>query len=135
MFEAVQLVGANEVHLTSKRSLVPLGAKIVSISGNFRCEYGCVIVAIDLGWKLPCAHGESRRRTKRRVAVRARKDDTSLREFVEVRCFDDRVWVVHLEEGCGHLIRHNIQDVWFHRLRRILTKPRCDLPRLFEKKI
>lgn len=120
MLETMELVRANEVHLARKSGLVTLGSEVVRVGRNFGCKDGSIIVASNLRWKLPRAHGETRRCTEWRVAVGAGEYYTSLCELVEIGRLDDRVWVVHLEKRRSHLVSHNVQDVWL--LRRVLVR-------------
>ena len=110
LLEAMQLIGADEVHLTAQAGVVALVAEIVAERRDRGGEFGGIIVPAIAGWQLPCDERGARRRAQWAVAVGALEEDAPLGETGQVRGLHDRV-AIDRQRRRGHLVRHNEDDI------------------------
>jgi len=108
--EAMQLVGADEVHLPAQDRLVPGGGKIMGDRGDRRAEFGAVVPHLDPRRQLTGEHRCSRRNADRKVGVRIGEDCAVRPQSVNVRRLG-RSAAVGPQCECGHLIALDQQDV------------------------
>lgn len=120
---------AYEVHFSGENGLVVETAQVVGVGRDVASDAVGVVEGADCGGELGGYHGHSTRCAQGRRAVGGVEDDTIRGEFVEVGGYDLGVRVVHLEEGSGELVGHDVKDVglglWHWRRRHVDGRGRC----------
>ena len=111
LFVAVQLIGATKVHLARQRGSVTEVAQVVGVGGHVGGEVGRVVVALDARWQLATDQAEARRRAQGAGAIGRLKHHTFLRQATQMRHVHHRCGVVHRQDGRGHLVGHDEQDM------------------------
>jgi len=107
---AVQLL-ADKMHLARQHGLVARRAEVVCVCRDVGSDAVRVVVGADLGGQLARHHGHARGRAEGRGAVGGVEDDGGGGEAVEVGGDDLGGGVVHLQEGSGELVGHDVEDV------------------------
>jgi len=108
---AMQLL-ADEVHLAGQGGLVAGGAQVVGVGRGAGVDAAGIVVGADLGGELARHHGHTRGGAEGRGAVGVVEDDGVGGEGVKVGGLDLGCGIVHLEEGRGELVGHDVEDVW-----------------------
>jgi len=107
---AVELVGADEMHLAGKAGSVAGGAQIVREGRHARGELGRVVPGADAAHALARHHREARGRAERRVAVGVLEERAAPGERVDVRRLDQRMAVAG-QRLRRELVEHDEEDV------------------------
>ncbi|CAG9224308.1 hypothetical protein BVI1335_520009 [Burkholderia vietnamiensis] len=110
LLEAVQLVGAAEVHFPGQHRPVTTRAQVVREGQRLRGQFGGVIVGADTRRQLAGQQREARRRAQRARAVRGVEHHALRGEPVERRRARDAVAVGRQRER-RELVGHQDQDV------------------------
>lgn len=109
----MQLIRPTEMHLARQSGMVSLATQVMRIGGRVRRQIRGIVVGANLGGQLAGDHDEARGSAERRVAVGRVKCNSLTGETVEVGGFDGGAFVVKGQEGRGHLVGHDVEDVWF----------------------
>ena len=110
VLEAVQLVGADKMHLPGKTGSVARKPQVVRERRDGGRKFGGVVVGSDAGISLARHEGEARGPAQRRIAVEIVEDDARVGEAGDVRRLDQLVPVVG-KRLRRELVEHDEQDV------------------------
>ena len=108
---AMQLVGAAKVHLAGQRRAVAQVAQVVRIGRHVGRQVRRVVKTANARGQLPAHQAKARRRAQRAVAVRRIKGDALRRQCGQVRHLHHGRRVMQGQQGSGHLVGHDEQDV------------------------
>ena len=110
LLEAVQLVGADEVHLAREAGRVAGAAKVVGEGGQIGGELGGVVVDPGAARQQPGHEAGAARGAERARGVGVDEAGRAFGEAGEVRGVQERGRAVG-EQGAGELVNHQDQDV------------------------
>ncbi len=107
---AMQLVGADEMHLAGKAGAITEPAQIVRVGRHGRRELGGVVPGGDAARQLSRHQREARGRAERRIAIGAVEHHAALGERLQVRGLHERM-TVSRQRLRRHLVEHDEEDV------------------------
>jgi len=130
----MQLIGSAEVHLAGKRSLIARTPQVVGEGGYLGGKLGSVVVGADFRRQLAGQERKARRRAQRAVAVEGFKDDSRIRERIDVRRARDRA-AVRAKHPRRQLVGHEDQKVRAIRHARLALHHRQVTLRILSRRV
>ena len=110
LLEAMQLIGAAEVHLPAQHGAIPRESEVMRKRGQLRREFRRVVVCTDGRGQTSGHEREARGRTQRTVAVCGSKRDAAGCQGVEVRCSGHRI-SIRRECARSQLVSHEYEEI------------------------
>ena len=110
LFKAVQLVGADKVHLAGQRGLVARATQVMGIGRDIRGELCRVVINPGAARQGARHEGGTGRGAQRRGGIGVGKAHRAGGEFFQVRRMQEFGRTI-LEQGAGQLVDHQDQDI------------------------